>query len=276
MEIIVPVFTTLDDITRLAWNRPPVRAIAMETLPPGADPSDSRLDHLLYDRKRAAGIAAARGEIIALTEDQMIPDPGWCAALAKAHCAPYGAIGGAVGNAGKGNLHLALFLCDFGKYERPFLPGPATSLTDQNVSYKRGPIERIRHVWEDSYDETAVHKALESSGETLWLNPDLLVRQDRGQLSLREQLRERFDWGRVFGGRRAQSVPGLHRALLLIMSPLIPALIVWRRTITAYRKGLSPMRILRVIPALSVLALFWTLGEAEGYLTGRPFPGLQR
>ena len=276
IEIIVPVFPSIDDLTRLTGDSPSVRVIVIETLPHGADPSDPRLDHLLYDRRRAAGIVAARGDIIALTEDQMIPDRGWCAALVKAHAAPYGAIGGAIGNAGKGNLHLALFLCDFGRYERPFQQGKTRSLTDQNVSYKRAPMERIRQVWMESYDETAVHQALESAGETLWLNPDLIVRHDRGPLNLRQQLRERFSWGRVFGGRRAQNVSVRYRAALLVLSPLIPALIVWRRVNTAYRKGLSPARILAATPALSVMALFWALGEAMGYLTGEPFPGLER
>jgi hypothetical protein len=277
MEIIVPFCPAIDDVDDLCAAYPSVRFVVVDGLSPKADPLHPGLAHLIYDRRRAVGLAAARGQIIALTEDQMIPDPDWCAALAEAHRTPYAAIGGAVENAGEGALHGALYLCDFGRYQRPFSGGEATFLTDQNVSYKRGAIERIRHVWSEFYHEPTVHSALRDMGEKLWLTPSCVVRLDRGKLALPQQLRERFAWGRVFGGKRAQRVTSYQRAVLLVLSPAVPALILGRRMVAAYRKGQSLISVLTTLPAISVMALSWGLGEATGYLTAKPFdhPGIK-
>jgi hypothetical protein len=271
IEIIVPVCPSLDDAALLRREYPGVRFVEVDGLPPEADPADAGLAHLIYDRRRAVGLAAARGEIVALTEDQMIAGPGWCAAVAEAHCGPYAAVGGAIENGGAGSLHRALFLCDFGRYAPPFVAGEAQCLTDQNVSYKRAALEKIRHVWREYYHEPAVHDALRAAGCALWLTPECVMRMDRGGLTLGRQLRERLAWGRVFGGKRAQRVGASRRALLVLLSPLIPALIVGRRSLEALRKGNSPARLLAALPAMAALAISWACGEAAGYVTGRPF-----
>lgn len=271
MEVIVPVVPSMDQVRLLRDEFPSVRFVNIEALPADIDMADPAFAHLVYDRRRTAGLGAARGRIVALTEDQMIPDADWCARVVHAHREPHGAIGGAVENAGNSTLHLALFLCDFGRYQKPFAAGNASCLTDQNVSYKRTALEKVRHVWADYYHEPAVHEALLAAGETLWLDPDCVVRFHRGKLQMRQQLRERFAWGRVFGGKLAQRIPLPRRALLLAFSPLIPIVILFKRLVTAHRKGLSPMQILKVLPVMTILILFWACGEATGYLTARPF-----
>ena len=220
MEIIVPFAPAIDNFESLAREYSTVKFVVMDRLPGGLDPADRSLAHLMYDRKRAVGMASARGRIVAVTEDQMIPDPDWCAALIRNHKLPHGAIGGAVENAGQGALHLALYLFDFGRYQRPFPAGTAVQLTDQNVSYKRAALEKVRHVWAELYDEAGIHKALMDAGESLWISPDCVVRLDRGRLRLRDQLQERFTWGRVFGGKRAQRFSRLKRASMVALSPV--------------------------------------------------------
>jgi hypothetical protein len=271
MEIIVPVCPALDRVADVQRDYPGVRFVEVDGLSLEATLSDPGLAHLVYDRRRAVGLAAARGEIVALTEDQMIASPDWCVALAKAHRAPHPAIGGAIGNAGRGVLHRALFLSDFGRYEPPFTAGEAAYLTDQNVSYKRAAIEKLRHVWAEFYHEPAVHDAIRGLGAKLWLTPECVVWMDRQPLRFGQQLRERFAWGRVFGGQRAQRVSPAGRLLLLAASPLIPALIVWRRLAIALRRGHSFAGLLVVLPALFAMALCWAAGETAGYLTARPF-----
>ncbi len=273
VEVVVPVCPGIDNVDEIRREYPSVRFVAVERVPSGADLSHPGLAHLVYCRRRAAGLAAARGEIVALTEDPIIPDSNWCEAIAEAHRLPYAAIGGAVEDAGNGVLHRALYLFDFGKYQRNFNAGEAVNLTDQNVSYKRAELEKIRHVWADLYHESAVHRQLRAAGKKLWLTPDCVVRFDRGPLTFRQQLRERFAWGRVFGGERAQHSSPARRAALLVLSPLIPGLIAVGRVLTARRIGYSLGCILLILPAISTMAVWWAAGEAIGYGTARPFPG---
>ena len=273
IEVLVPFCPGLDRVAELSGAYPKVRFIEVTGLPAEATLGDPGLAHLIYDRRRAVGLAAARGRIVALTEDQMVPDAGWCAAVVRSHSAPHGAIGGAVENSGAGALHRALYFCDFGRYQLPFGSGAAVYLTDQNVSYKREALEKIRGVWEQHYHEPEVHDALRAAGETLWLAPECVVRMDRGGLTLARQLRERFAWGRVFGGQRARRVTTGRRTVLAVLSPLIPALIVWRRMRDALRKGNPWCMVLATVPAITLLTLAWASGEAWGYITARPFPG---
>jgi hypothetical protein len=272
LEIVVPFCPGVDDVEPLRREYPAVRFVEVNGLPSGAGLSHPGLAHRIYDRRRAVGLASARGEIVVLTEDQMVPDPDWCAAIVAAHRAPHAAVGGAVENAGAGALHRALYLCDFGRYQLPFGAGEAACLTDQNVSYKRAALEAIRPVWRESYHEPAVHEALRAAGSSLWLAPECVVRMDRRGLTWRGQMRERFAWGRVFGGQRALRIAPARRIALALASPVIPALIVWRRTLQTLRKGHPAAAVCAALPAMAMMALAWGCGEALGYFTARPFP----
>ena len=271
-EVIVPVCPSLDPVKDLRERYPLVRFVEIGAEFNHRQASDPGMAHRIYCRRRTAGLAAARNDIIALTEDQVVPDPNWCAAITAAHRNPYAAIGGAVENAGGGILHEVLHLFDFGAYQKPFEAGEVSKLTDQNVSYKRATLEKIRPTWEELYHESAVHEALRAGGEKLWLTPDSVVRFDRGRLTFLRQLRERYSWGRVFGGERAQrSSPG-KRIMLVALSPLVPALIVWTRLATKRRKGFSLWRLARLLPVLTVMAIAWSVGEVVGGITAEPFP----
>lgn len=271
IEVIVPVCPGIDDGGDLRRKYPSVRFVEVDRLPQAVDASNPRTAHLIYCRRRAVGLGAARGEIVALTEDQVIPDADWCAAIVAAHRSPYAAIGGAVENAREETLHRALYFFDFGRYQKPFPAGEAIKLTDQNVSYKRAALEKIRHVWEDLYHESAVHERLHAMGEKLWITPASVVRFNREGLSWGQQLQERYAWGMVFGGERAQRASALRRGVLLVLAPLVPGLIVGTRVACALRKGCSPRHILASLPALLLMACCWAAGEAAGSLAGRPF-----
>ncbi len=273
-EIIVPVGPWVSGLEQLRREYDRVRFIDVDRLPGGADISHPGRAHLIYERSRACGLAAATADIIALTEDQMIPDPTWCRSVVEAHSqlSDIAAIGGVVQHAGNGRLHYALYLSDFGTYEKPLSRGPAASLTDNNVSYKRFAVDKVRHVWHDLYHEPAVHQALLDAGESLWISPECVVRLDRGSLRFWVQMRERFAWWRVFGGRRTRHISGHSRYTLLLLSPALPIMLLWRRTRASLRKSRSPVSLLTTIPALMAMITSWTMGEAMGYLTGEAIP----
>lgn len=226
--------------------------------------------HERVDRQRAAGLAAARGEIVALLEDRVMPRRDWARRLLEAHAAkPEAAvIGGAVAAPSGSTLEHAVYYCDYGRYQPPFSAAPAAWLSDVNVSYKRAALERTR-VWQPSYHETGLHDALRAAGETLWLSRELVVGVDRGEMPLAEALHERFAWARLYAGRRAREVAPHVRAALCVGAPLLALLLLARQTRLAFARGRHVRAFARALPLLALLDLTSSLGELTGYLTGR-------
>jgi glycosyltransferase involved in cell wall biosynthesis len=93
---------------------------------------------------RAAGIRAARGDIIAMTTGRCRADGMWLTRLRQAHRGTAAAVGGAIEYAGDGRLiDRAVFFCEYGRYVPPFDEGPSVDLPGQNVSYTRAAIEQM-------------------------------------------------------------------------------------------------------------------------------------
>jgi hypothetical protein len=166
-------------------------------------------------------------------------------------------------------LNWAAYLCDFGRYMPPVRPGRSSYLTDCNVTYKRTALEAVRPFWASRFNETTVHWALEARGETLWLDPAIIVRQQRS-VRLEDAIRERYAFGRLFATTRvaATTLPG--RAVYAAGSLLLPGLLVGRLAVGVARKGRGGRELLRALPALGVLSTVWAWGELVGYVTGRP------
>ena len=263
-EIVVPVYSW-ENYADVCRAYPDVRFVIIED-PRGA--ARDRLEHLLYDERRAVGLSATTGDIIAMTEDHAMVDEDWCARIITAHQQPYGAIGGSVRYAGRHILNLATYLLDFGRYQHP-QRGPANYITDINVSYKRAALEHVRDVWQTLYHETWVHDTLRQRGETLWLEPAIAVHHDRGDLALTQLLFERFKWARLYGGRRASSFTGSTRALYALMCPLLPFLFLARQFVAASNLR-SLCQLLAVLPVLGMLTVACAAGEFVGYVTARP------
>src|ERR1039457_4653287 len=80
IEIIVPLYRSRDDGARLRREWPGVRFIDI----PEEAPSEPGLDHWLYDRRRAVGLAAASGDVVAMIEDHAIPGSDWSTAIWEA------------------------------------------------------------------------------------------------------------------------------------------------------------------------------------------------
>lgn len=268
-EIIVPVFGW-EDVAGLLRCYPAVIFLPLE----GERPSGPGNEHLLYDRRRSAGLAAVTGDIVAMIEDHAIPSGDWCASILHTHeQQPWAAIGGAIQDyGGRGTLNRALYYCDFGRYQHP-PRGLAAHVSDVNVSYKREALERVRDVWRHMYHETWVHEALLRRGEMLWLEPGIVVRHDRGAMRPGRVLAQRFAWARLFAGRRAQSVNPVSRVALAVLSPLLPLVLVGRqfRAAAGHRRDFG--LFLTALPMMSLLVVVWACGEFTGYLTAQPVGG---
>lgn len=271
MEVLVPYDSTIASVALWVQEFPGVRFVDAGLLTSKRPPSSAGGQHELIDRRRAAGLAAAGGDLVGVIEDRGVPRADWAATAVRLHQAlPNLVIGGAVENGRDHVLNWAVYWCDFGRYQLPFERGPRHYVTDVNVVYKRRALEQTRDIWQARYHEPLVHWALERAGETLLLTPELVVDQLRDGLTIAGLLSERVAWGRLFGSLRVRDASLPRRIALTVMAPLLPAVLFWRLMRDQVRKGTPSGRLIRVGPAALLLVSAWAVGEALGYATGKP------
>lgn len=268
-EVILPVDDSVPGVGEAAAAFPEVRILRlgpMATEHPADSPSGQ---HELYDRRRAAGLAAARGDVIAILEDRGHPDPDWARTAMRLHAASDAAvIGGAIEPEPAGLVNWAFWVCDFSRYGRPFPDGPAAWVSDVNVTYKRDALEATRPLWSARYHEPVVHWEIQRRGGRLELNQALVVRHRRAPTGLLALLPERFGWGRLFGAIRARHLSGPARVLRVVAAPLVPFVVLARHGRAQWRRG-DGGRFLRAMPLLLAMLAAWTVGETWGTATGR-------
>jgi len=269
LDVIVPWDNTVRGIDALASRFAAFRFLPIGTVHTTRPGESLAGQHELFDKRRAAGLAAASGDLVAILEDRSVPRADWARTSVRLHAAlPHAVIGGAILNGRDRTLNWAVYFCDFGRYQRPFAAGPREWVSDVNVAYKRRALERTRGLWRERYHETTVHWALRRAGETLYLSPDLVVDQMRGSLRFGALLAERFAWGRVFAYTRARETPLAARWARALLAPFLPLLLFWRLLRSQIRTGVTRGKFFQASPAIIALLIAWSLGEALGYVTG--------
>jgi len=269
-EVIVPFDKWSADVGDLAAEFPQVNFHYVEDLGAAESKEIPSHQHRLYDRRRSAGLSQCRGRIIAMTEDHAQPADDWARQILVAHEQPYAVIGGAVENSVDRVLNRAVYFCDFGRYGRPFDPGPTKYISDVNLAYKREALESTKSIWRDAYHETTVHWALLEKGQTLYLDDRPVVFQKRRQMTLIQALNERVEWGRVFAETRSAKLSKVLRLLYAGGSPLLPPLMLFRGFRNMRRQRLTAGRMFSTLPVAFVLLCGWSCGEFVGYFAGEP------
>ncbi|MEV8466964.1 glycosyltransferase [Fluviibacterium sp. DFM31] len=271
LELIVPYDASVADVLQYQDAFPQVRFLDLGQITPARPITTEAGQHELFDRRRAAGLAAATGDIIAILEDRGHPRPDWARTVVRLHAkTDYGVIGGAIDcKEPVSLLNWAFYVTDFGRYGLPFDSGPAEWVSDVNVTYSRKVLEDTRHLWQERFREPVVHWFLIDRGDQLLLSNELVVEHVRPPATLGDLLPERFHWGRLFGHIRAVHLPAWKRLGYILTSPLIPPLLWVRHGLTQASKG-KGLRYLTALPYVMILTIFWTLGEAWGTITKRP------
>lgn len=267
LEVLVPFDASVDP-GALRGEFPSVRFLDLGAIATESSAASESGRHELYDRRRAAGIAAASGDVVALLEDRGAPRRLWARNLARLfaeHTEP--AIGGAIECAGRRWLSRAVYLCDFGRYALPRPEGPSASLSDTNVAYARAALEAVRETWAERFHEPRVHAALAARGG-LWFSPDVVVDQLREDVTFLGLLAERFHWGRLFGAERSRPWPAARRPVAALLAPLLPPLL-WVKLVDQRlaREGFVPGNLAALVVVWPLLVA-WSLGEALGYASG--------
>jgi hypothetical protein len=271
LEVLVPYDASVTGIQPLGARFPKVGFIPLGTITTQRRWDGPAGQHELFDRRRAAGLKAVSGKLVAIVEDRGVPRANWARAMIDLHARlPHGVIGGAIENGREALLNRAVYICDFGRYQLPFDAGPREYVSDVNICYKREALLQTRALWEDRYHETTVHWALLRAGATLYLSPEPVVDEIRDDLTFGGLLRERLGWGRLFAYTRAREGPTWRRVLLAGLAPLLPGVLFLRLFRQYLGKGHPPFRFLTAAPTILCLLAAWSAGELTGYLTGKP------
>lgn len=267
LEIVVPFDDSLDRAS-LPLDLDGCRFLPLGALTTAA-PIDSHLgQHELFDRRRAAGLRAAGGDLVAILEDRGVPARDWAASFVRVHAAQSdAAIGGAIVAGRRAALNLAVYWCDFGRYDTPFAPHLSPFASDVNVCYKRDALHAIEPAWRDRYHEPVAHHALQASGQTIALSPAPVVHQIRDGLTLAGTLSERFAWGRLYGQLRNRRITRSARPALAALSPLLPFILLARIVRGRLSRRKDAARVLCLSPLVLLLLAAWSAGEAVGTLT---------
>jgi GT2 family glycosyltransferase len=261
-EVIVARDASLDDAVALEAGFPQVRWVLLEA---GPAPRSALEAHVAIDRRRAAGLAAARAPLVAMLADRGWPEPDWARRLVELQTAePAAAIGGAVVNGADGALRRALFVCDFGRFEPPLHDDDPVWVSDVNVCYRRDALERLRPLWERRYQEAEVHWALRERGEPHRLRDAPRVVHRRGAARWPAALAERVQWGRNFARLRGAGVSRAHCLARIAAAPLVPFVVAVRHVRGQLRRH-PALPVLAALPALWLVLACWSAGEAIGY-----------
>ena len=269
LQILAPYDDSRPDIGALASEFPEVEFFSIGQVATSHPIHSAGGQHELFDRRRAAGLKRATGDLVAILEDRAPARPNWCATMARLHRElPHAVIGGAIESASTDALNWAFFACDFSRYAPPFEAGPREWVSDVAVCYKRRALEMTRDLWQARFHEPEVHWRLMEKGETLYLTPEAVVDYKTPYTSLVAVLPERFQWGRLFGYIRARNVSRLARLKFIAAGPLLPLVLFKRHADAQARRG-QAARFWQAAPVMVPLLVAWSAGEVWGYITRR-------
>jgi len=216
-----------------------------------------------------AGIDAATGDRILLTEDSCVATPEWVGTLSSTEWRDRAAVGGPIEPMPDASPAMwAFFYVDFFRYMQPLEDGVSPSLSVCNVAYHRSHLAEIKSLWSEGFHETEIHRALQQRFGPLHIcaNAEVHVRRT---VSFGDAVYERYAFGRLFAATRAVYAGTGRRLFYLAFSPALPVLLMGRMTARAVKSGPIFSMFIRALPALISMVLAWTWGEWLGYLTKR-------
>lgn len=212
------------------------------------------------------GINQSAGDYIAVTTTHFVPSKNWIAEILKKQEAQYAGVGGAIENDGKAGLvSWAVYFCRYSRYMLPFAEEDSEDFAADNASYKRDSLDHVKHTMENGFWEVTVHQAMKKEKMSLLLTPDIVV-YHHDSFTFRGFMRQRFWHGRQFGSTRALSIPASKRAMLGLLSPLIPFIYLYRITRRVFTRKRNIDKYLLSLPLLFLFLVSWALGEFNGYL----------
>ncbi len=215
----------------------------------------------------ALAMRAARGEVLALTEDHAMPRVGWISAVQRAHDEhpDAAAIGGAIENGTTdGLMEWASYFTTQGPHMSPLgnRVVPATT-NEANVSYKRKVVEDVDPDEGTGFMAILYNRRLADSGYVLRVD-DRIVVDHFETTGLGPTTAIHFHNGRSVGGFRRERGMSNEDWVRMLVSLTLPA---WR-TVRVLRVGWAKGRLRRQLVASAPFALWLEYVQGIGHLTG--------
>ena len=218
---------------------------------------------------RAAAVAAARGDVIAITEDHCVVAPDWCARILAAHREhpEAAAIGGAVENGATGTtIDWASFFLVNGASMPPIRDGVRRAIALQaNCSYKRRALSPAAS--ELGLMEWLLNEDLHRRGAVLRADGRILVSHVQS-LGVAATCRIHYDDGRTIAAFRLARIGPLERAVRLAACVVMPPLLTIRAAFHVLTKRRRAATLVASLPWMLVLTSCKAWGNVLGFLFG--------
>ena len=220
---------------------------------------------------RASALRQATGELVAILDPYSIPANGWLAAVRETHGVHANqAIGGPVdldGAAQRGLLDWALYINEYGMFLPPMEVQGMDLLPGCNVSYKRsalfeGGVPRSPELW-----KTFVNDRLLELGETLLIEPGMIVSLDK-TIDFSDYLLRRFDHGRCYGAMSSVEMSLAARWMRVAAAPLLPFVLLARWSGRFWARGRYRDKLVATLPLQLLMFGWWIAGETVGRVFG--------
>ncbi|MEO6655358.1 MAG: glycosyltransferase [Pyrinomonadaceae bacterium] len=223
-------------------------------------------DGILIPELWAIGINESSGDLVALTTTHFVPSATWVGCILKAHEQSHSGIGGAIENdESTGVVSWAVYFCRYSPYMLPFDETEVIDFAADNASYKRRDLNVVKESMSNGFWETFVHKEMRAAGMSLLKSPEMIVYHQKS-FTFFGFLNQRFWHGMQFGAARAASIPAAKRVALVLLSPLIPFLYLYRISGRVFGRKRNIQRFVLSLPILVLFLVSWSFGEFVGYL----------
>lgn len=212
------------------------------------------------------GIDLSLGDLIAVTTTHFVPAKNWIDEIIKAHDSECAGIGGAIENDDRAGLvSWAVYFCRYSRYMLPFARQNTHDFAADNASYKRTELDRVKHAMANGFWEAFVHQEMIQERMELVLSPRIVV-YHTDSFKFSDFISQRFWHGKQFGSSRATRIPGVKRIALVLLSPLIPFVHLYRITRRVFVRKQNVVKYLLSLPILMLFLASWSFGEFIGYL----------
>jgi len=216
---------------------------------------------------RGAGLAAASGDWVLLTEDNCLVQPDWVERLMAGVATDTDVVGGVMGSARRSrSIDAAAYFAEYGFYGPLQKPSAAPTLTCANVAYHSRVVDEAASWASAGQWENDIHERLAAAGSRFRLVSDAVV-EPNTEHRLGAFCRNRYDHGRAYAAVRSRRLTRAMRLGLACATPALPAVLTWRVWRRAGRA--APGDFFRALPFILAFFGAWSAGEAAGYLRGK-------
>lgn len=226
-------------------------------------------------RLRTLGIAACRGDAVALLEDDCLVQAGWCRAAMSVTGSPHLALGGAVEPGPYTRaLDWGVYFCEYARFMLPVPEIESPPLPGNNAVYKRSALSQLPAAATDGFQEVFVQAEWRRAGLTTGASDGLVVR-NINTWPVRQVTAVPFHHARAYAARRFQHRPLAVRIPIAIMTLGLPALKTFRLVSETARRGRLLGQLFRALPWVLAFTTSWSIGEAIGCVLGPGSSGAQ-